>query len=109
MDDERGDPFFVSTWVELQFGIHLRRLAAVLSTFLREPRDCRLETTIGGYNQANALRVSQIEFLADARPSIVNGKPIWMIRQTIRPPTIIGGFPYSTSGKTRVADAILAG
>lgn len=109
LDDGRGDPFLVTSWVELQFGIHLRRLAAVLSTYMHAPQDCQLFVTIAGYDKHNTAQISQIQFSGGMKPITVNGKPVWIVTPIVTPLTTVDGFVSRTAGVTRIADAMLAG
>jgi 20S proteasome alpha/beta subunit len=109
MPDERGNSYFVLPWIQHHFGVRLRTLAAVLSTYMQTPRGYGLVATIGGYDTNGTPQLTQIKFEPEARPSLVNGKCIWMMKLAEVKPRIVGTFAFHTSGQVRVADAILAG
>ncbi len=109
LPDGRGDSHIVMPWLQHQFGARLRALAAVLSTRMEAPRGYGFVATIGGYDTNNTPRLAQIKFEPEARPSLINGKPIWMMKLAPEQPTVVGTFAFQTAGKTKVADAVLAG
>jgi hypothetical protein len=109
MPDGRGNAYFIAPWIQHQFGVRLRALAAVLSTRMETPHGYGFVATIAGYDTDNTARLSQIKFEPETRASLINGKPIWMMKLTQEPPTAVGAFAFQTAGKKKVADAVLNG
>lgn len=108
LKDGRGDPYFVTSWIEDDFGIQLRCLSAVLSVCSPRGMDLRLITTVAGFDSTNRLSIGQVRFRPAPAPIDANTKRIWLVTCEETPLAKVEGFTYLTAGMTSIADAMLA-